>query len=203
MSAAHRDDAGARLGMWLFLVTEFVLFGGLFLVYAYLRHQYPGDFHHAGARMDVGLGVANTVILLTSSLTVALAAAALQRGQGARAMAFLLATLALGCAFLGIKGFEWAAKFHHGLYPGSPTLAGLPVGEQLFLKLYFTLTGLHGLHVLAGLGVFAALLAFLTRGLARGRIEANRAIQLENGGLFWHLVDVVWIFLLPLFYLAA
>ena len=195
----HPDEAGARLGMWLFLVTEWLLFGGLFLVYSYLRHLYPGDFHRGGATMDVRLGVANTVILLTSSLTVALSVAALRRGAGARAKAMLAASLALGLAFLAIKGLEWAAKFQHGLFPGAPQLAGLPQGEQLFLKLYFTMTGLHGLHVLAGLGVFAVLLAQA----ARGRLGRERAIQLENAGLFWHLVDVVWIFLLPLFYLAA
>ena len=198
MSEAHRDEAGARLGMWLFLVTEFVLFGGLFLVYSYLRHVYPGDFHHGGARMNVALGVANTVILLTSSLTVVLSVAALRRSR-ARSLGLLGATLALGLAFLAIKAVEWAAKFEHGLYPGSAQLAALPLGEQLFLKLYFTMTGLHGLHVLAGLGVFAVLLVLL----ARGRLGPERAIQLENAGLFWHLVDVVWIFLLPLFYLAA
>ena len=185
--------------MWLFLVTEFVLFGGLFLVYATLRHTYPRDFHHAGARMDVTLGVSNTVLLLTSSLTVALSTAALHRGQTTRAIVFLATTLPLGFTFLVIKSFEWAAKFHHGLYPGSPQLAALPQGEQIFTRLYFAMTGLHGIHVVAGLLVFAALLVRL----AVGNLGPDRAVVLENGGLFWHLVDVIWIFLLPLFYLAA
>jgi cytochrome c oxidase subunit 3 len=195
----HRDAYAARLGMWLFLVTELTLFGGLFLAYAALRHQYAGAFHQAGATMNTGLGVANTVILLTSSLTVALALAALHQAQRGRTMAWLGATLALGGAFLAIKGLEWSAKFHHGLYPGAAHLATLPQGERLFLGLYFTMTGLHGLHVVAGLGVFAVLLHMT----ARGRLGPQRSEPLENGGLFWHLVDVVWIFLLPLFYLAA
>jgi cytochrome c oxidase subunit 3 len=197
--AAHRDEYAARLGMWLFLLTELVLFSGLFLAYAYLRHRYPAEFHRAGAAMDVPLGLTNTLVLLTSSLTVALSIEALGRGARRRAMGFLAGTLGLGLVFLVIKGFEWAAKFHHGLYPGARQLGALPPGEQVFFGLYFTMTGLHGLHVLAGLGVFSVLLAWL----ASGRMPPGRPVHLENGGLYWHLVDVIWIFLLPLFYLAA
>jgi cytochrome c oxidase subunit 3 len=198
-AAVHRDDLGSRLGMWLFLVTEMVLFGGLFLAYSYMRHEYSADFHHGGAQMNVRLGVVNTVILLTSSLTVVLSLAAMQRGARRAAMGFLGTTLALGGAFLAIKAVEWGAKFHHGLYPGSSHLAGQPKGEQIFFGLYFTMTGLHGLHVLAGMVVFLGILAMM----ARGSVRPDRSIHLENGGLFWHLVDVIWIFLLPLFYLAA
>jgi len=105
----------------------------------------------------------------------------------------------LGAAFLVNKSFEWAAKFHHGLYPNSPHLATLPPGEQVFFGLYFTMTGLHGLHVLAGIAVLAWLYVLVSK----GRITQDRHAALENGGLYWHLVDVIWIFLLPLFYLAA
>jgi cytochrome c oxidase subunit 3 len=195
----HRDDFAARLGMWLFLLTEMVLFSGLFIAYAYLRHRYPAEFHRAGAAMAVPLGLTNTLVLLTSSLTVALSVEALRRGARRRAIGFLAGTLGLGLVFLVIKGFEWAAKFHHGLYPGARHLGTLPPGEQVFFGLYFTMTGLHGLHVLVGLGVFSVLLSWL----ARGRIRPGRPVHLENGGLYWHLVDVIWIFLLPLFYLAA
>lgn len=199
VEAVHRDDVGARLGMWLFLVTEMVLFGGLFLAYSYLRHRYPEEFHLGGQAMSVPLGVTNTLVLLTSSLTVALAIQALQQGRRGRSMACLGGTLGLGLAFLVIKGIEWTAKFHHGLYPGSGHLAGLPHGEQVFIGLYFTMTGLHGLHVLIGMGVLGTMLVLV----ARDRIRPERPITLENGGLYWHLVDIVWIFLFPLFYLAA
>jgi cytochrome c oxidase subunit 3 len=195
----HRDDFGARLGMWLFLVTEMVLFGGLFIAYSYMRAKYPVEFHEGGQELNVVLGVTNTLVLLTSSLTVVLSIVAIQRGEKGRAMAFLWATLGLAATFLVIKGFEWAAKFHHGLYPNAPHLATLPPGEQVFFGLYFTMTGLHGLHVIAGMAVLAWVLSLI----ARGRVDAGRYIHLENGGLYWHLVDVVWIFLLPLFYLAA
>ena len=196
---AHRDDLGSRLGMWLFLVTELVLFGGLFIGYSYMRHRYPLEFHHGGGELNATLGIINTLVLLTSSLTVVLAIVAVQRAEKRRALQLLGATLGLGCTFLVIKAFEWSAKFHHGLYPGAPHLATLPPGEQVFFGLYFTMTGLHGLHVIVGLSV----LAVLMRWVAQGKLHADRYVHLENGGLYWHLVDVIWIFLLPLFYLAA
>jgi cytochrome c oxidase subunit 3 len=195
----HRDDFGARLGMWLFLVTEIVLFGGLFISYSSMRYLYPADFHHAGAELNATLGIINTLVLLTSSLTVVLAIVAVQRAEKRRAMLFLSTTLVLGLTFLVIKGFEWGAKFHHGLYPSSPHLGTLSHGQQVFFGLYFTMTGLHGLHVIVGLAVLSVLLWWV----ATDRIRADRYIHLENGGLYWHLVDVIWIFLLPLFYLAA
>ena len=199
MSGHPHDDEGSKLGMWLFLVTELVLFGGLFLAYSWLRRLYPTEFHVGGAEMNITLGVVNTLVLLTSSLTVALSILAVQRGEKGKSMAFLAASIALGAGFLFIKGCEWATKFHHGLYPRGAHLATLPLGEQAFFGLYFAMTGLHGLHVLAGISVFGCLL----RMLARGDLRPGRSIHLENAGLFWHLVDVIWIFLLPLFYLAA
>jgi cytochrome c oxidase subunit III len=195
----HRDDQGAKLGMWLFLVTEMVLFGGLFVAYSYMRYRYPAEFHHGGQELNVTLGVINTIVLLTSSLTVVLSIVAIQRAEKRTTMALLYGTVGLGLTFLVIKGFEWAAKFQHGLYPNSAHLATLPPGEQVFFGLYFTMTGLHGLHVLVGVSV----LSVLARMVARGSIRQDRYIHLENGGLYWHLVDVIWIFLLPLFYLAA
>jgi len=195
----HRDDQGAKLGMWLFLVTEIVLFGGLFIAYSYMRYRYPAEFHHAGSELNVRLGVINTIVLLTSSLTVALSIVAIQRAEIRTTISLLSVTVGLGLTFLVIKGFEWAAKFQHGLYPSSAHLATLPPGEQVFFGLYYTMTGLHGLHVLVGVSV----LAVLARMVARGSIRQDRFIHLDNGGLYWHLVDVIWIFLLPLFYLAA
>jgi cytochrome c oxidase subunit 3 len=195
----HRDDFGSRLGMWLFLVTEMVLFGGLFIAYSYMRAKYPLQFHQAGEELNVPLGVINTVVLLTSSLTVVLSIVAIQLGEKKRSMGLLVTTLGLGAVFLAIKSFEWAAKFQHGLYPNAPHLATLPPGEQIFFGLYFTMTGLHGLHVIAGMAV----LAWILRKMVKDQVRQDRYIHLENGGLYWHLVDVIWIFLLPLFYLAA
>ncbi len=197
--AVHRDDYGDKLGMWLFLVTEIVLFGGLFIAYSAMRSQYPAEFHHGGAELNATLGVINTVVLLTSSLTMVLSLAALQQADMAKAKAFLLSTIGLGGVFLVIKAFEWSAKFHHGLYPSSAHMATLPHGEQVFFGLYFTMTGLHGVHVIAGMSV----LGWMYTLIGKGKISTDRFVTLENGGLYWHLVDVIWIFLLPLFYLAA
>jgi cytochrome c oxidase subunit 3 len=195
----HRDDFASKLGMWLFLVTEILLFSGLFLAYAYMRSRYPAEFHHAGTEMNAVLGVTNTIVLLTSSLTMVLGIVAIQRGELKRAKLLVGATILLGVVFLVNKAFEWRAEIHHGNYPGSAHLATLPPGEQVFFGLYYTMTGLHGVHVLAGISV----LAVMTNMVRRGRITQEHYVLLENGGLYWHLVDVIWIFLLPLFYLAA
>jgi len=195
----HRDDFGSKLGMWLFLVTEILLFGGLFIAYSYMRARYPVEFHHAGAELNATLGVTNTFILLTSSLSMALGIVAMQRGQELWSRILVGCTVLLGLVFLCIKGIEWAAKFHHGLYPDSARILTLPQGERIFFGLYFSMTGLHGLHVIAGMGVLSVMLVMMLR----GRIHPGQYTLLENGGLYWHLVDVIWIFLLPLFYLAA
>ena len=195
----HRDDVGSRLGMWLFLVTEIVLFGGLFLAYSYMRYLYPVEFHEAGQQLNVTIGVINTIILLTSSLTMVLSVVAIQRADVLKAKLLVGATIVMGAAFLVNKGFEWAAKFHHGLYPSSEHMATLPHGEQVFYSLYFSMTGLHGVHVLVGVGVIGTLAVRLHR----GREGASLPVTVENAGLYWHLVDIVWIYLFPLFYLIA
>jgi cytochrome c oxidase subunit III len=130
---------------------------------------------------------------------VVLAIVALQAGKRALSTRLLATTVALGSVFLVIKALEWSAKFHHGIYPSSGHLATFPHGEQVFFGLYFVMTGLHGIHVLVGMAV----LTVLTRLVSQDRITRHRSVALENGGLYWHLVDVIWIFLLPLFYLAA
>jgi cytochrome c oxidase subunit III len=197
---AHPVDLfGAKLGMWLFVLTEMLLFGGLFIAYSYMRTRYPTDFHDGGAELNVPLGVTNTLVLLTSSLTVVMSVVALRRGDKARSATFLGTSVFLGILFLVIKGIEWSAKFHHGLYPNAPHLGTLPAGQQIFFGLYFTMTGLHGLHVFVGISVLCVVLWMI----ATGRVRRERPIVLDNAGLYWHLVDVIWIFLLPLFYLAA
>jgi cytochrome c oxidase subunit 3 len=197
--AVHRDYAGAKIGMWLFLFTEILLFGGLFILYSAYRAKYPHEFHEAGNELNFVIGVINTVVLLTSSLSMALSISAVQKGNRRLSMILLAATVVLGGVFLVNKYFEWMVKIHHGLYPNGPELLKRKPGEILFFGLYFTMTGLHGLHVIAGMIVLSILLVLL----AKGRIDQDDYIKLENGGLYWHLVDVIWIFLLPLFYLAA
>lgn len=197
--AALKDDQGSKIGMWLFLFTEFMLFGGLFILYAGSRALNPEAFHDASRELSVPLGVANTVLLLTSSLFVAAAITAMQKGNKKLSLLLTGLTASCGALFLVNKAVEWGMKFHHGIYPNGPGLAARPTGEALFFGLYFIMTGLHGLHVLAGT-VLLAVMAFL---IARERVRQDDCVLLENSGLYWHLVDVIWIFLLPLFYLAA
>ena len=149
--------------------------------------------------LDAVIGVTNTIILLTSSLTMAMSLTALGRGKKALALVLIGITVLLGGGFLTNKFFEWSTKIHHGIYPNSPELLARPRGEVMFFGLYFAMTGLHGLHVLAGVGVLTVMGILV----ARDRITAADPVKLVNAGLYWHLVDVIWIFLLPLFYLAA
>jgi len=193
----HRDDTGAKMGMWLFLFTEVLLFGGMFLVYAVYRFKYPDQFHIAAMELNTAVGTLNTIILLTSSLTVALSIAAIQKGNRFLAMMMLSATLLFACMFMVNKFFEWSTKFSHGIYPGSKELLARPNGQILFFGLYYVMTGLHGLHVLIGMVILTFMLVFI-----KGKtINPDNYIKLENSGLYWHLVDLIWIFLFPLFYL--
>jgi cytochrome c oxidase subunit III len=198
-TAPHGDYAGAKVGMWLFLVTEVLLFGGLFLLYSVYRSKYSQDFHEAAKELHIVLGATNTVILLTSSLTIALAIAAIRAGKKNLSLVFQTLTILMGSAFLAIKYFEWSAKIHHGLYPNSPVLLAMPKGDILFYGLYYVMTGLHGLHVVIGMTVLAFMLFFTVT----DDINERNFVKLENGGLYWHLVDLIWIYLFPLFYLIT
>ncbi len=196
----HSSPAGAKVGMWLFLCTEILLFGGLFLLYSVYRYRNPQDFHAASQELDRVLGTLNTAVLITSSLSVALAGHALSRAAApARRAAVGRLPGAWGPRFLVVKGFEWGAKFDHGLYPSSPVLLARAKGEILYFGLYFMMTGLHALHVLIGLGLLATVLVLVRR----GRVSPGHPVLLENAGLYWHLVDMIWIFLFPLFYLIG
>ena len=199
ISGEVKDDTGARLGMWLFILSEILLFGGLFILYAAHRYRTPADFHHASRELEVLLGTFNTIILLTSSLSMAASIAAIQKGQSKLSMALLIATMALGLLFLVNKGFEWGTKIEHGIYPNSPALLARAKGEILFFGLYYVMTGLHGLHVLVGVCILCGMLMLI----AKGRINRMRFVPFENAGLYWHLVDIIWIFLYPLFYLIT
>lgn len=193
----HRDDVGARMGMWLFLFTELILFGGMFLVYMIYRIQYPDLFKLAGLEMNTFIGTINTIILLTSSLTMVLAIAALQKKNKFLSLVFLSSTLVFGLMFLINKYFEWSHEIHNGIYPGSNTLLAKQNGEILFFGLYYTMTGLHGLHVIIGMVIISFMMVFIIK----DKITFDNYVKLENAGLYWHLVDVIWIFLFPLFYL--
>lgn len=193
----HRDDAGARLGMWLFLFTEILLFGGLFILYAVYLQRYPAAFADGGRQLDLFFGTLNTVILITSSLFAAMAVTAIQRSETGRTLLLLGGTVLSAALFLVNKYIEWSHKFHHGIWPGSPALAAAPPGESVFFSLYFLTTGLHGLHVFIG----GAVLAWIGGKVRSNAVRADRYILLENGALYWHLVDLIWIFIFPLYYL--
>jgi cytochrome c oxidase subunit 3 len=197
---ARDQTVHSRVGMWLFLLSEILLFGGLFLVYAVYRSRNPVDFHNASMELSRFDGTLNTSILLTSSLTAVIAIFSLQeKNKRGRAMFFLGVTIACGLAFLVVKYFEWTAKFEHGLYPNAAVLMQRPKGEMLYFGLYFIMTGLHALHVIVGMTALSVVLAFVAR---RKQTQHHSAI-LENAGLYWHLVDIIWIFLFPLFYLIS
>jgi cytochrome c oxidase subunit 3 len=247
---AHKDYRGSKLGIWLFLITEVTLFGGMFLLYSIYRSEYPQDFHQAAEELNTLLGTVNTLILLTSSLTMALSIAATHHGNRKLALVMLALTVLCGAGFMVNKYFEWGAKFHHGLYPGSEFLLAHPKGEILFFGLYFIMTGIHGIHVLVGMVLLTVMfikvanqphsrLSFVA-GHGLGEVEGARLAfvdqdgkviwkgdevdgsveridvktkywpvkkrfhvadfnQLENSGLYWHIVDIIWIFLFPLF----
>ncbi len=193
----HKDALGARMGMWIFLLTELLLFTGLFLVYAVYRYYYTADFHLAGFDTHILYGTVNTMILITSSLTMVLSIAAIQRGKKRLCTTFLSSTIGLGLIFLIVKYIEWSTEIAAGIYPGSPSLLNKSNGVILFYGLYYTMTGLHALHVIAGMSVLVVMLIFVLR----NKITMEDYSKLENAGLYWHLVDVIWIFLFPLFYL--
>ena len=196
---AHRDDVGARMGMWLFLFTELILFGGMFILYSVYRYKYPADFHLAAKELNTIVGTFNTAILLTSSLTMVLAITAIQRKQKSLSVFFQFLTIILALGFMVNKYFEWTAKFHHGIYPGSDTLLAKPAGEIVFFGLYYVMTGLHGLHVIIGVVLISVMMRFTSKGI----IDSDSYVKLESTGLYWHLVDIIWIFLFPLFYLIT
>lgn len=195
----HIDSETGKLGMWIFLFTELWLFGGLFLVYAIFRAKYSADFHTGAAELNAFIGTVNTVVLLVSSMTVAMALTAVQKGNRRLALFLILLTLILAAVFMVNKYFEWAHKFEYNLYPGSEVLKNLPRGELLFFGLYYMMTGLHALHVIIGM----ILLTVNIVKIRSGAVNSERFLMLENSALYWHLVDLIWIFLFPLLYLIT
>ncbi len=195
----HIDSDTGKLGMWLFLFTELFLFGGLFIVYAVMRSKYAADFHQAALELNAFVGATNTVVLLVSSMTVAMSLTAIQQNRPGKAIGLIFITLLLAGVFMVNKYFEWGHKFSLHLYPGSDVLKTLPHGETIFFGLYFMMTGLHALHVIIG-GILLTIIIFR---INSGKINAGRYLLQENGALYWHLVDLIWIFLFPLLYLIT
>ncbi len=201
----QQDDA-VKMGMWLFLVQELLFFGGLFMAYISMRFYYPETFlNEALAHLDWKLGAINTVALLTSSLTMALAVRAAQLGKQKQLVPLLGVTAVLALVFMGIKYFEYSHKIHDGLMPGvyyeGATLSAVEAvhnAPQIFFSVYFMMTGVHGLHVLIGVG----LIAYLMWRATKGELNENNYSFVDNVGLYWHLVDLIWIFLFPLLYLV-
>lgn len=197
MSHEERDDTGARFGMWLFLYTEIILFSGLFILYAVSLSKFPEQFSIASHKLNIYFGGINTLVLLTSSLTMAMAITAIQRGRKKQTVALCGATIALAILFLVNKYFEWSAEIGHGIYPGSEQLAAMGPGVTNFFNLYYFTAGLHGVHVFIG----ATLIGVVATMVSKGKVNSERYTLLENSALYWHLVDLVWIFLFPLYYL--
>lgn len=223
--SAEQQRQSAQLGMWAFLVTEVMFFSGLFAAYIIYRSLYPEAWTVGSHMLSIGLGGFNTIILLCSSLTMALAVHAAQTDKRGASARWIILTIVLGLAFLGVKMVEYSAKIEHHLVPGAHfhldpaqelanlQAAGVQVGDhlrhametvntahvQLFFSLYFATTGLHALHMIIGIGV----MIWLLKTTIEGRYSSAYINPVEVSGLYWHFVDIVWIFLFPLLYLVG
>jgi cytochrome c oxidase subunit III len=199
-TADQQFDAG-RMGVWIFLVTEILLFGGLFCAFAVFRSWYFDSFVEAHHHLDKVLGGVNTMVLIGSSLTMALAVRAAQKSESRAAVLLLAVTLACGAVFLGIKYVEYTHKFHEGLLPGSYFhAAGFHTPHAgVFFAIYFMMTGIHGLHVIIGMG----LILWVLLRARKGEFSSTYYAPVEGVGLYWHLVDMIWIYLFPLLYLVG
>lgn len=200
-SDLDQQRESAKLGMWIFLLTEILLFGGLFGFYVFYRAWNPDIFYNAHVHLNTTLGTVNTVVLITSSVTVALAIRSMQLGERKKTIYLLATTILLAAVFLVIKYFEYSHKIHLGQLPGKYySYTGIEgTNPHIFFSVYFTMTGLHALHVIGGMGVLGWML-FRT---IRNDFSAEYYTPIENAGLYWHLVDVIWIYLFPLLYLIG
>jgi cytochrome c oxidase subunit 3 len=206
---AAQEFQSAKLGFWLFLATEILLFGGLFAAYFYFHEAYPRTFQLGGQQLDWKLGALNTTVLLVSSWTMAMGVRSAQTSQKQKLLLYTGLTVLGAAIFLGIKFIEYSTKFRHGLLviPGLPVdrwftdhggvMAGVEHGH-MFFAIYFTMTAIHGLHVLVGAG----LILWIMKGAAKGRFHSGYYLPVDLVGIYWHLVDLIWIFLFPLLYLV-
>ena len=198
---AEQQYEASQLGMWAFLITEVMFFGGLFGGYAVYRMQYPQAFIEGSHHLDITLGAINTAVLICSSLTMALAVYYGQKGKRNPLVAFLVLTLVLGAVFLGIKAVEYSHKYHDHMIPG-PNFhmeGATSPNVEIFYSFYFAMTGLHAFHMIIGAGIILALI----RMAWQKRFSSSYYTPIEIFGLYWHFVDIVWIFLFPLLYLIG
>jgi len=197
----EQQHEASSLGMWAFLITEIMFFGGLFTLFIVYVSAYAEAFAAGSHHLDIVLGATNTAVLIGSSFTMAMAVKSAQLGKRMPLLGFLVVTMLLGCVFLGIKGIEYEHKFAEHLVPGPSFRFDSPVAQhvQLFFSFYFAMTGLHALHMVVGVGIMAWLLVHSWR----GRFSPTYFWPVEVSGLYWHFVDIVWIFLFPLLYLVS
>jgi cytochrome c oxidase subunit 3 len=189
----------STLGMWVFLVTEVMFFGGLFMAYLVYRTAYPEAWVAGSHHLNVPLGALNTTVLICSSVTMVLAVRSAQVGSRMGQIVWLIFPMLLGSTFLVVKYFEYAEKFHHHLVPGPHFDPTLPAPEQIFFSLYFIMTGIHAAHMVVGIVLMLIILAMAWR----GKFGPKYYGPVEVSGLYWHFVDIVWIFLFPLLYLLG
>ena len=196
----QQQKEASTLGMWLFLLTEVLFFGGLFFAYLLYRMWYFEAFAEASRTIQIWPGLINTAVLIGSSLTMALGVRAAQTSQRSATVRWLIATIFLGLVFLGIKVYEYADKFEHHHVPGANFISDSPwaAQEQIFFSLYFTMTGLHALHMIVGV----VMMSVITWMAHKGKFDSTYYTPVEMAGLYWHFVDLVWIYLFPLLYLV-
>jgi len=199
---AEQQHEASWLGMWVFLATEVMFFGGMFVCYFVYRHWYLQGFAAASNHLDVWLGAINTAVLICSSFTMAMGVYSAETGRAKPLIRYLLLTIVLGLVFLGVKLFEYYTKFEEHLVPGAsfkfePVSVERPA--EIFFSLYFAMTGMHAVHMIIGIGLLAALIVKARR----GRFSAVYHTPVELTGLYWHFVDIVWIFLFPMLYLIG
>lgn len=201
--SSEQQFSAAKMGMWLFLVTEVLLFSGMFVAYAVYRAWYPEVYSVSSELLDWRLGTLNTIVLLASSFTVALSIHFIQKNEKEKVIVLLLLTLLCAAVFMVVKYFEYTGKWSHGIFPGAGfaphgdyTAYNIAYAPQFF-SVYFVMTGIHGVHVLVGMGIFV----WLTIRAAKGHFSSAYYTPIELSGLYWHLVDIIWIFLFPLLYL--
>jgi cytochrome c oxidase subunit III len=200
--AVHEFDT-AKQGIWLFMVTEILMFGGLFVAYAIFHNMYPEMFAEGARQLDWKMGFLNTMVLIFSSLTMALGIHFLQVGKQKQAVISLALTILCGAIFMVVKYFEYTHKFHLGFLPGrylnTETVHAAHQNLGMYFGLYFSMTGLHGIHVLIGMG----LIAWMMVKAMKGEFGPDYYTPVEGVGIFWHIVDLIWIFLFPLLYLVG
>ena len=198
---AEQQHEAARVGMWIFLATEVMFFGGMFMGYTFYRIAYPQAFAGASNRLDLWLGTINTAVLIGSSFTMALAVRSAQVGKQKGLVIFLALTIVLGMIFLGVKFTEYYAKFVEHLIPGGAFVyeGSMAHGAEIYFSFYFAMTGMHALHMIIGIVLLTALIVKASH----KRFSPGYFTPVELVGLYWHFVDIVWIFLFPLLYLVG